>query len=67
MITDGKPTCLKENGSYYKNSNGLDTKIVNKCLALGAKLPKIKNTNHYFYGGQRPLFTKLCTRFYRSQ
>jgi len=34
MITDGKPSCIKENGQYYKNSFGLDRKIVNKCLRL---------------------------------
>lgn len=32
MITDGKPSCLKEYGGYYKNSFGLDRKIVNKTL-----------------------------------
>lgn len=32
MITDGKPSCLKEPGGYYKNSFGLDRKIVNKTL-----------------------------------
>jgi Ca-activated chloride channel homolog len=37
MITDGKPSCLKENGSYYKNSFGLDRRIVNKCLELAAQ------------------------------
>lgn len=31
MITDGKPSCLKEGVKYYKNSFGLDKKIVNKC------------------------------------
>lgn len=31
MITDGKPSCLKEGNKYYKNSFGLDKKIVNKC------------------------------------
>jgi len=36
MITDGKPSCIKENGQYYKNSFGLDRKIVNKCLRLAA-------------------------------
>jgi len=28
MITDGKPTCLKIGGKYYKNSFGLDRKVV---------------------------------------
>jgi Ca-activated chloride channel homolog len=32
MITDGKPSCLKEPTGYYKNSFGLDRKIVNKTL-----------------------------------
>ncbi len=37
MITDGKPSCLKENGKYYKNSFGLDRKIVNKALTQAAQ------------------------------
>lgn len=32
MITDGKPSCLKEGSGYYQNSFGLDRKIVNKTL-----------------------------------
>lgn len=32
MITDGKPSCMIENGRLYKNSFGLDRKIVNKVL-----------------------------------
>lgn len=32
MVTDGKPTCLKEAGGYYKNSFGLDPHIINKVL-----------------------------------
>ena len=36
MITDGKPSCLKEPGGYYKNSFGLDRKIVNKTLNMAA-------------------------------
>lgn len=37
MITDGKPTCLKEGANYYKNAYGLDRKILNKTLDQGAK------------------------------
>lgn len=36
MLTDGKPSCLKEGLRYYKNSFGLDRKIVNKCLDRAA-------------------------------
>ena len=32
MITDGKPSCMFEGGKLYKNSLGLDRKIVNKVL-----------------------------------
>jgi Ca-activated chloride channel homolog len=42
MITDGKPTCIKQGINYYKNSFGLDQKILNKTLALASQLRKIK-------------------------
>src|SRR6516164_7336518 len=36
MITDGKPSCMKEGDGYYKNSFGLDRKITSRCLNLAA-------------------------------
>lgn len=42
MITDGKPTCLKQGRRYYKNSFGLDRKITSRCLNLAAQCKKIK-------------------------
>jgi Ca-activated chloride channel family protein len=41
MITDGKPTCLKEGARYYKNSFGLDRKIINKTLDQAAICRKL--------------------------
>ncbi|GAB3891418.1 VWA domain-containing protein [Larkinella knui] len=41
MITDGKPTCLKEGIKYYKNSFGLDRKIVSKTLTLAAQCRRL--------------------------
>ena len=41
MITDGKPTCLKIGKNYYKNSFGLDRKIVNRCLNLAMRCKKL--------------------------
>jgi Ca-activated chloride channel homolog len=41
MVTDGKPTCLKEGTRYYKNSFGLDKKIMNKTLDQAAKCRKL--------------------------
>lgn len=42
MITDGKPTCLKEGLRYYKNSFGLDRKVINKTLTMAAQCKKLK-------------------------
>jgi Ca-activated chloride channel homolog len=42
MITDGKPSCLKIGKNYYKNSFGLDRKIVNRCLNLAARCKKLQ-------------------------
>ncbi len=42
MITDGKPTCLKVGRRYYKNSFGLDRRIVNRCINLAAQCKKLK-------------------------
>lgn len=41
MITDGKPTCIKEGIRYYKNSFGLDSKILNKTLTLAAQCRRL--------------------------
>ncbi|QHV96162.1 vWA domain-containing protein [Spirosoma endbachense] len=42
MITDGKPTCLKEGIKYYKNSFGLDRKVVSKTLTLAAQCRRLE-------------------------
>ncbi len=42
MITDGKPTCVKEGIKYYKNPFGLDRKIVNKTLNLAGRCRRLK-------------------------
>ena len=42
MITDGKPSCLKmSDGTYYKNSAGLDKTIVEKCYLMARQARKI--------------------------
>lgn len=41
MITDGKPTCLKEGLNYYKNAFGLDRKIVNRTLRLAGQCRRL--------------------------
>ena len=42
MITDGKPTCMKQGIKYYKNSFGLDPRIIKKTMTLAAQCRKIK-------------------------
>ena len=42
MITDGKPTCIKQGIRYYKNAFGLDPKILSKTLTLATQLRRIK-------------------------
>jgi len=46
MITDGKPSAIREYGRLYKNPFGLDPKIVNKTLeeAVGCRRKKIQIT-----------------------
>jgi len=40
MITDGKPSCIWEEGRLYKNPFGLDRKIVNQTLNEAAQCKK---------------------------
>lgn len=37
MVTDGKPSCIIQNGELYKNSFGLDRRIINKVLDEAVK------------------------------
>ena len=42
MITDGKPSCVREpDGTYYKNSNGLDEYVVQKCYNMAAQARRL--------------------------
>ncbi len=42
MITDGKPTCIKQGIHYYRNAFGLDHKILGRTLNLADQLRKIR-------------------------
>jgi len=54
MITDGKPSCMVENGKFYKNSFGLDRKIVNKVLDEAVKCRRDQITITTFMIAQDP-------------
>jgi len=63
MITDGKPTCLKEGAKYYKNSFGLDRKIVNKTLDYAAKCRRLGIIVTTFMIARDPYLQKFVREF----
>ncbi len=63
MITDGKPTCLKIGGRYYKNSFGLDRKVTNRCLNLAAQCKKLKIPVTTFMIASDPYLQRFVTEF----
>lgn len=63
MITDGKPTCLKEGAGYYKNSFGLDRKIINKTLDQAARCRKLGITITTFMIARDPYLQRFVREF----
>lgn len=63
MITDGKPSCMREGNSLYKNSFGLDRKIVNKCLNLAAACRKLKIPITTFMVAEDPYLQSFIREF----
>ncbi|QNM87022.1 VWA domain-containing protein [Polaribacter haliotis] len=64
MITDGKPSCLRlPDGQYYKNSNGLDTHIVNKCYAMAQQARKLHIPITTFMIAQDPYLMQFVRAF----
>ena len=64
MITDGKPSCLRmPDGQYYKNSNGLDTYIVNKCYAMAQQARKLHIPITTFMIAQDPYLMQFVRNF----
>ncbi|WP_143306143.1 vWA domain-containing protein [Chitinophaga vietnamensis] len=63
MITDGKPTCLKQGKQYYKNSFGLDRKILNRTLNLAAQCKKLKIPITTFMVATDPWLQKFVQEF----
>jgi uncharacterized protein with von Willebrand factor type A (vWA) domain len=63
MITDGKPTCLKIGKRYYKNSFGLDRKVVNRCINLAAQCKKLKIPITTFMIASDPYLQRFVNEF----
>ena len=67
MITDGKPSCLKmSDGSYYKNSAGLDRSIVEKCYLMARQAKKIKIPITTFMIASDPYLKQFVQEFTKA-
>ncbi len=63
MITDGKPTCLKQGAGYYRNTFGLDPKIVNRTLNLAAQCKRLRIPITTFMIARDPYLQKFVHEF----
>lgn len=64
MITDGKPSCVREkDGSYYMNSNGLDEYIVDKCYTQAQQALKLHIPITTFMIASDPYLQKFVDHF----
>ena len=63
MITDGKPTCLKVGKRYYKNSFGVDRRILSRCMNLAAQCKKLKIPITTFMIASDPYLQRFVTEF----
>ena len=64
MITDGKPSCLKmPDGTYYKNSVGLDDSIVEKCYNMARQAKKLHIPITTFMIAQDPYLQQFIRTF----
>ena len=64
MITDGKPSCVREkDGTYYMNSNGLDQYIVEQCYNQAAQARKLHIQITTFMIANDPYLEQFVNRF----
>jgi uncharacterized protein with von Willebrand factor type A (vWA) domain len=64
MITDGKPSCLKNSdGTYYKNSNGLDPFITNQCYAMAQQARRLHIPIKHFMIAKDSFLMKFVQKF----
>ncbi len=66
MITDGKPTCMKKGKKYYKNSFGLDRKIINRTLALASSCRKMQVPITTFMIASDPYLKNFVEQFTKA-
>ena len=67
MITDGKPSCLKmPDGTYYKNSVGLDKSIVEKCYLMARQARKLHTPITTFMIASDPYLKQFIQEFTKA-
>jgi Ca-activated chloride channel homolog len=67
MITDGKPSCVREkDGTYYMNSNGLDEYIVDKCYNEAQQARKLHIPITTFMIAKDPYLQQFVNKFTES-
>ena len=67
MITDGKPSCLRlPDGQYYKDSNGLNPYITNKCYAVAQQARKLHIPITTFMIAQDPYLMQFVEEFTKA-
>ena len=64
MITDGKPSCVNmKDGTYYKNSNGLDPFITNQCYAMAQQARRLHIPITTFMIAKDPFLMQFIQKF----
>lgn len=67
MITDGKPSCIRErDGTYYKNSIGLDPLIIDKCYNMAQQARKLHIPITTFMIAQDPYLERFVREFTKA-
>lgn len=64
MITDGKPSCVRmPDGTYYKNSAGLDNYIVEKCYNMASQARRLHIPITTFMIAEDPYLMQFVRHF----
>ena len=64
MITDGKPSCIRErDGTYYMNSNGLDPYVTERCYTQAAQARKLHIPITTFMIARDPYLQQFIDKF----
>lgn len=67
MITDGKPSCVRErDGTYYKNSIGLDPYIIDKCYNAAQQSRKLHIPITTFMIAKDPYLERFVREFTKA-